>query len=153
MSKRTEGKLPITHEGMTRFNITLEEGVDMVMYAIENAWGGELFVPKIPSYKILDVAKAVAPDCKTEVVGIRPGEKLHEEMITETDSLQTYDCGKYYVIAPSVALWKMDEWTKKFNAKKVPEGFKYNSGTNTDWISSEEIRGLIKKHIDPNFTV
>lgn len=153
MNKRKEGKLPITHEGMTRFNITLEEGVDMVMYAIENAWGGELFVPKIPSYKILDVAKAVAPDCKTEVVGIRPGEKLHEEMITETDSLQTYDCGKYYVIAPSVALWKMDEWTKNFNAKKVPEGFKYNSGTNTDWISPEEIRSLIKKHIDPNFTV
>ncbi|MCK6595101.1 MAG: UDP-N-acetylglucosamine 4,6-dehydratase (inverting) [Bacteriovoracaceae bacterium] len=153
MNKKKEGKLPITHEGMTRFNITLEEGVDMVMYAIENAWGGELFVPKIPSYKILDVAKAIAPDCKTEVVGIRPGEKLHEEMITETDSMSTYDCGKYYVIAPSVPLWKMDEWTKKFNAKKVPEGFKYNSGTNTEWISPEEIRGLIKKHIDPNFTV
>jgi UDP-N-acetylglucosamine 4,6-dehydratase len=145
--------LPITHEGMTRFNITLEEGVDMVMYAIENAWGGELFVPKIPSYKITDVTKAVAPDCKTEVVGIRPGEKLHEEMITETDSLQTYDCGKYYVIAPSLHSWKLDDWTKMFNAKKVPEGFKYNSGTNTDWVGPEEIRSLIKKHIDPNFTV
>lgn len=153
INKRKEGRLPITHEGMTRFNITLEEGVDMVMYAIENAWGGELFVPKIPSYKILDVAKAVAPDCKTEVVGIRPGEKLHEEMITETDSMSTYDCGKYYVIAPSVPLWKMDEWTRKFNAIKVPEGFKYNSGTNTEWISPEEIRLLIKKHIDPNFSV
>lgn len=153
INKRKEGKLPITHEGMTRFNITLEEGVDMVMYAIENAWGGELFVPKIPSYKILDVAKAVAPDCKTDVVGIRPGEKLHEEMITETDSMSTYDCGKYYVIAPSVPLWKMDEWTKKFNAKKVPEGFKYNSGSNTDWVTPEEIRSLIKKHIDPNFSV
>jgi len=153
INKRKEGRLPITHEGMTRFNITLEEGVDMVMYAIENAWGGELFVPKIPSYKILDVAKAVAPDCKTEVVGIRPGEKLHEEMITETDSMSTYDCGKYYVIAPSVPLWKMDEWTKKFNAIKVPEGFRYNSGTNSEWISPEEIRSLIKKHIDPNFAV
>lgn len=153
INKKYEGKLPITHEGMTRFNITLEEGVEMVMYAIENAWGGELFVPKIPSYKILDVANAVAPDCKTEVVGIRPGEKLHEEMITETDSMSTYDCGKYYVIAPSVPLWKMDEWIRKFNAKKVPEGFKYNSGTNTEWISPEAIRLLIKKHIDPNFTV
>lgn len=153
LNKSKDGVLPITHEGMTRFNITLEEGVDMVMYAIENAWGGELFVPKIPSYKILDVAKAVAPGCKTEVVGIRPGEKLHEEMITETDSLQTYDCGKYYVIAPSVPHWNIAEWVKTFTAKKVPEGFKYNSGTNTDWVNPEEIRTLIKKHIDPNFSV
>ena len=151
MKKRNEGTLPITHEGMTRFNITLEEGVDMVMYAIENAWGGELFVPKIPSYKILDVAKAVSPSCKTTVVGIRPGEKLHEEMITETDSLCTYDCGKYYVIAPAVPLWDMQGWMKKFNAKKVEEGFKYNSGTNTDWLSPEEIRVQIKTHVDPNF--
>lgn len=153
MNKRKDGVLPITHEGMTRFNITLEEGVDMVLYAIENSWGGELFVPKIPSYRILDVAKAVAPDCKTQLVGIRPGEKLHEEMITETDSMSTYDCGKYYVIAPAVPLWKMDAWTQKFNAKKVAEGFKYNSGENTEWISPEEIRNLIKKHIDSNFTV
>lgn len=153
MNKRKEGILPITHEGMTRFNITLEEGVEMVLHAIENAWGGELFVPKIPSYKITDVAHAIAPDCKTNIVGIRPGEKLHEEMITETDSLQTYDCGKYYVIAPSVPMWNMNDWTTKFKAKKVPEGFKYNSGTNTEWINPEEIRSLIKKHIDPNFTV
>lgn len=153
LKKRKDGVLPITHEGMTRFNITLEEGVDMVMYAIENAWGGELFVPKIPSYKITDVTAAVAPDCKTEVVGIRPGEKLHEEMITETDSMSTYDCGKYYVIAPSVPLWNMNEWMKTFSAKKVPEGFKYNSGTNTEWVNPEEIRSLIIKHIDPNFTV
>jgi UDP-N-acetylglucosamine 4,6-dehydratase len=153
LKKRKEGVLPITHEGMTRFNITLEEGVDMVMYAIENAWGGELFVPKIPSYKITDVTKAVAPDCRTEVVGIRPGEKLHEEMITETDSLQTYDCGKYYVIAPSLHSWKLSDWIKTFNAQKVPEGFKYNSGTNTEWVSPEEIRTLIIKHIDPKFTV
>lgn len=153
MKKRKDGVLPITHEGMTRFNITLEEGVDMVMYAIDNAWGGELFVPKIPSYRILDVAKAVAPDCKTEIVGIRPGEKLHEEMISETDSLQTYDCGKYYVIAPSVSLWNMEAWMKTFNAKKVEEGFKYNSGTNSEWISCEEIRGLIKQHVDSHFSV
>lgn len=153
IKKRNDGILPITHEGMTRFNITLEEGVAMVMHAIENSWGGELFVPKIPSYKILDVAKAVAPDCKTEVVGIRPGEKLHEEMITETDSLSTFDCGKYYVIAPAVPVWDLKEWMSEFNAKKVPEGFKYNSGTNTKWLSAEEIRDQIKIHIDPNFTV
>jgi UDP-N-acetylglucosamine 4,6-dehydratase (inverting) len=153
MNKKKEGILPITHSEMTRFNITLEEGVEMVMYAIEHSWGGELFVPKIPSYKILDVAKAVGPDCKTEVIGIRPGEKLHEEMITETDSMQTYDCGKYYVIAPSLHSWKLPDWIKTFNAKKVPDGFKYNSGTNTDWVNVEELRSLIKTHIDPNFTV
>lgn len=153
LKKRKDGILPITHAGMTRFNITLEEGVEMVLHAIENAWGGELFVPKIPSYNITDVANAIAPTCKTELVGIRPGEKLHEEMITETDSLQTYDCGKYYVIAPSVPSWDLSNWMKAFNAKKVEEGFKYNSGTNTDWIGVEEIRELIKKYIDPNFTV
>lgn len=153
LKKRKGGILPITHVGMTRFNITLEEGVKMVLYAIANAWGGELFVPKIPSYKILDVAKAVAPDCKNEVVGIRPGEKLHEEMITETDSLCTYDCGKYYVIAPAVPIWDMNKWVKTFNAQKVQEGFKYNSGTNDEWLSVDEIRDLIRKHIDSSFTV
>jgi UDP-N-acetylglucosamine 4,6-dehydratase/5-epimerase len=153
IKKRKEGVLPITHSGMTRFNITLEEGVDMVLYAIEKAWGGELFVPKIPSYKITDVAKAVAPECKTEVVGIRPGEKLHEEMITETDSLSSYDCGKYYVIAPAVPLWNLNDWINTFNAKKVSEGFKYNSATNSEWINPEQIREQIKKHIDPNFVV
>jgi UDP-N-acetylglucosamine 4,6-dehydratase len=153
LSQRKSGVLPITHEGMTRFNITLEEGVEMVLYAIENAWGGELFVPKIPSYKILDVAEAVAPKCQTKVVGVRPGEKIHEEMITETDSLNTYDCGKYYVITPTVPVWNETDWANKFSAKKVPVGFKYNSGTNTDWISPQELRVLIKKHVDPEFSV
>lgn len=153
LAQKAKGTLPITHEGMTRFNITLEEGVEMVLHAIENAWGGELFVPKIPSYKILDVAKAVAPQCKTEIIGVRPGEKIHEEMITETDSLNTYDCGKYYVITPTVPAWKEADWVKTFSAKKVPAGFKYNSGTNTDWISPEELRNLIQKHVDPNFSI
>lgn len=153
MKKKTDGTLPITHPGMTRFNITLEEGVDMVLHAVAHSWGGELFVPKIPSYKILDVAKAVSPNCETEVVGIRPGEKLHEEMITETDSLSTYDCGKYYVIAPAVPIWDMNKWMNAFNAKKVEEGFKYNSGSNAEWLTVEDLRALIKKHIDTNFTV
>lgn len=151
LKQREKGVLPITHEQMTRFNITLEEGVEMVLYAIENAWGGELYVPKIPSYKILDVAKAVAPNCRTEVVGVRPGEKIHEEMITETDSLNTYDCGKYYVITPTVPIWSEKEWVAKFKASKVPAGFKYNSGTNTEWLTIEELRAQIKKHVDPNF--
>lgn len=152
LEERKKGILPVTHEDMTRFNITLEEGVDMVLYAIEHAWGGELYVPKIPSYKILTMAKAIAPECDTKTVGIRPGEKLHEEMITETDSLNTFDCGKYYAILPSVPNWNLADWTKKFNAKKVKEGFKYNSGTNDEWLTVDQLRILIKQHVDGNFT-
>lgn len=153
MDKVDEGILPITDMGMTRFNITLEEGVSMVMYALENAWGGELFVPKIPSYKISDVATAIGPKCDQEVVGIRPGEKLHEEMITESDSLNTLDCGKYYVIIPSHPLWDIDEYLKAFNASYVEPGFKYNSGENDEWVGVEEIRDLIKRHVAPGFKV
>lgn len=154
LKKRTEGVLPITHEEMTRFNISLQDGVNMVMYALEHHLGGEIFVPKIPSYKILDIAKAIAPECKTEVVGIRPGEKLHEEMITDTDSLNTIDLGKYYAILPSVSFTYTEaEYLKHHKAEKVPFGFKYNSGTNREWESIESLRELIKEHVDPNFTV
>ena len=142
--------LPITHADMTRFNITLQEGVNMVMYAIEHAWGGELFVPKIPSYKITDLAMAIGPECKHQIVGIRPGEKIHEEMITESDSLNTLDCGKYYVIIPSHPIWNREDYVKKFNAKPVPYGFKYNSGENTDFLSVQDIRSMIRTHVDPN---
>lgn len=151
LEKKKSGVLPITHEEMTRFNITLEEGVDMVLYAIENAWGGELFVPKIPSYRILELAEAIAPDCKTEIIGIRPGEKIHEEMITENDSMNTYDCGRYYVLNPSAPVWNEQDWAAKFSAKKVPKGFKYNSGTNAEWLTVNEIRELVKKHVDASF--
>lgn len=153
LEKRKTGTLPITNDSMTRFNITLDEGVEMVLHAIENAWGGELFVPKIPSYRIMDVAEAIAPDCKVEIVGIRPGEKIHEEMITSSDSLCTYDCGKYYVITPVVPSWNKDEWTSEFNAKLVPEGFTYNSGKNDQWLTVSELRQQIKEHIDPEFKV
>lgn len=153
LSCRSKGTLPITHEDMTRFNITLEDGVDLVFYAIENAWGGEVFIPKIPSYKITTVAQAVGPDLKTEIVGIRPGEKLHEEMITETDSINTFDCGKYYVINPAAPVWDIESWTKTFKAKSVSLGFKYNSGTNTEWLDVQEMRALIKKHVDPTFSL
>lgn len=151
MQKRSSGVLPITDERMTRFNITLEEGVQQVLLAIERAWGGEIFVPKIPSYRITEVAKAVAPKAQLQVVGIRPGEKLHEEMITETDSFNTYDCGRYYVIAPIKPQWKESDFEKAFEAKKVPEGFRYNSGTNTQWLSVEQLQDLIKQHVDPGF--
>lgn len=153
IDKAKGGELPITDEQMTRFNITLGEGVDMVMYALNNAWGGEIFVPKIPSYKIGDVAEAVSPKANKPVVGIRPGEKLHEEMITETDSYNTLDCGKYYVILPSVPTWNVEEFLKSFNANYVEPGFKYNSGTNSDWVGVEDLRSLIKEHVDTSFEV
>jgi UDP-N-acetylglucosamine 4,6-dehydratase (inverting) len=151
LNKRTSGTLPITHEEMTRFNISLEEGVDLVLYAMHNAWGGEIFVPKIPSYRIMDVAEAIAPGAKHDIIGIRPGEKLHEEMITEMDSFNTLELDKYYVIAPSVPLWSHDEYLKKFGGKKVKQGFKYNSGENPDFMTVEQIRTAIREHIDQNF--
>ena len=154
LNKRSEGVLPITHEEMTRFNISLQDGVNMVMYALEHHLGGEIFIPKIPSYKILDIAEAVAPECETKVVGIRPGEKLHEEMITDTDSLNTIDLGKYYAILPSVSFtYSEEEYLTHHKAEKVPFGFKYNSGTNTEWETIESLRALVKEHVDPNFTV
>jgi len=149
MSKAKEGIIPITHSDMTRFNISLEEGVEMVLWAIENAIGSELFVPKIPSYKIETVAKAIAPNAKLDIVGIRPGEKLHEEMITISDSYNTIDIGKYFAILPSGN--NTDKYLDYYKASKVKEGFSYNSGENTDWVSVEEMRELIKKFVNPNF--
>ncbi len=148
MKKKSEGVLPITDVNMTRFNISLQEGVDMVLHALETAMGGEIFVPKIPSYRITDVAEAIAPGCKQEVVGIRPGEKVHEEMITTSDSFTTYDLGKYYAILPQVPVFKLDDFIKKFAAKKVAEGFHYSSGENTEWVSVTDLRELIKQHVD-----
>lgn len=154
IDKKKEGMLPITHEDMTRFNISLQDGVNMVMYAIENHIGGEIFVPKIPSYKITDIAMAIAPECDTRVVGIRPGEKLHEEMITDSDSLNTIDLGKYYAILPSVSFTHTEaDFIEHHKAVKVPFGFKYNSGTNTEWETVESLRDLIIEHVDPNFSV
>jgi UDP-N-acetylglucosamine 4,6-dehydratase (inverting) len=153
MKKRQEGVLPITDPRMTRFNISLLEGVEMVLNAIENAWGGEIFVPKIPSYRITEVATAIAPNAEQKVIGIRPGEKIHEEMITEADSYTTVDIGRYYAILPQVPAWSLDEYKKTFNAVPVPQGFKYNSGTNTEWLTVEQIRELIKEHVDASFGV
>jgi UDP-N-acetylglucosamine 4,6-dehydratase (inverting) len=153
MKKRKEGILPITSEAMTRFNISLDGGVDMVLHALEHAWGGEIFIPKIPSYRILDVAKAIAPNCEYKVVGIRPGEKIHEEMITSSDSFFTYDLGKYYTILPQTPNWNLDKFIELFNAKKVAEGFQYNSGENTEWNSVDELRVLIKLHVFPDFEI
>jgi UDP-N-acetylglucosamine 4,6-dehydratase len=148
LKKRSEGVLPITDMEMTRFNISLDGGVDMVLHALENAMGGEIFIPKIPSYKITDVATAVDANCEQKEVGIRPGEKLHEEMITSSDSFFTYDLGKYYAILPSQPIFDLNEFVAKFNAKKVPQGFSYNSGTNELWETVESMKKLIKEHVD-----
>jgi FlaA1/EpsC-like NDP-sugar epimerase len=147
MKRKDTGSLPITDPNMTRFNITLREGVQMVMFALENSWGGELYVPKIPSYKIIDVASAIGPNCKQEIVGVRPGEKIHEEMITASDSYSTYDLGDYYVILPLEAKWNLSDFLTEFNAKKVKQGFSYNSKENTTFLSVQELRELIEKHL------
>jgi len=140
LEKKKEGVLPITHSSMTRFNISMQEGVNMVMHALENAWGGEIFIPKIPSYNILDVAKAIDENCEIKIIGLRPGEKLHEEMITESDSLNTYDMGAYYVILPSNPVFELVNYLKTFNAKKVDEGFAYNSRTNSIFESINSLK-------------
>ncbi len=153
LKKKAEGIIPITDPNMTRFNISLKEGVEMVLHALETAWGGELFVPKIPSYRITDVATAIAPECEQRVIGIRPGEKIHEEMITASDSFSTYDLGKYYAILPQTPVWKMKDFIEHFGAKKVAAGFCYNSGTNAEWLTVDDLRKLIVKYVDRNFSV
>ncbi len=149
LKKRHEGVLPVTDERMTRFNITLEDGVKLVLKALDIMWGGEIFVPKIPSYRILDVAKAVDSGCRIELVGIRPGEKLHEEMITTTDALNTIEFKDYFVILPSMPLWDIKQFTENFNGRLCADGFAYNSGTNTDWLSVEQLQELICTHLNP----
>lgn len=148
LKKRIEGIIPITHPEMTRFSLTLEEGVSMVLRALSNSWGGEVFVPKIPSYRITDMADAIAPSCERVTTGIRPGEKLHEEMITQSDALNCVDCGDYYVILPSTPYWNVDHFYKAFNAKKVPPDFYYNSGHNTSWLTQVEIKKMLKDYMD-----
>jgi UDP-N-acetylglucosamine 4,6-dehydratase (inverting) len=147
IEKSKSGVLPITDPNMTRFNILLEEGVDMVMWAIENAYGGEILVPKIPSYRITDVATAISPDCRHEVIGVRPGEKVHEEMITASDSFNTLDLGRYYAILPSSEAALRSRYLSQDNVSEVEQGFSYNSGTNEHFLSVEQLRALIREHL------
>ncbi len=146
LEKRKTGELPITSPEMTRFNISLDEGVDMVLWALEHARGGEVFVPKIPSYRITDVAMAIGPDCTHPIVGIRPGEKVHEEMITPSDSFNTVDLGKYFAILPSFDAKVRSDYLAA-GAKPVPENFNYNSGDNPDFLTVEQLRDLIATHV------
>jgi UDP-N-acetylglucosamine 4,6-dehydratase len=151
LEKAKSGELPITDPAMSRFNITLQEGVGMVLWALREALGGEIFVPKIPSYRITDLAEAIAPSCRKKVIGIRPGEKVHEEMITTSDSFNTVDLGNYYAILNTGGGHTVGEYLKKKKGKKVKEGFSYNSGQNDKFLKIPEIRDLIRKNLDPNF--
>ena len=151
LEKAKTGEIPITDINMTRFNISLQEGVEMVLWALANSHGSELIVPKIPSYRITDVAQAIAPSVKHKVIGVRPGEKLHEEMITVADSMNTYDIGRHYVIF-SQGTSRIDKYLESgFELNSVPSGFSYNSGTNPEFLNVEEIRNLIIKNVDKNF--
>lgn len=148
LHKHQQGEpLPITDPRMTRFNISLQEGCDLVIRSLDIMWGGEIFVPKIPSYRITDVAEAIAPGGKTVVVGIRPGEKLHEEMITETDAHNTLEFDNYFVILPSMRFWDVDKFMQALGGRRCPDHFKYNSGTNPDFLTVEQLRALIARHV------
>tara|TARA_B100000242_G_scaffold17275_1_gene10581 strand:+ start:21997 stop:22998 length:1002 start_codon:yes stop_codon:yes gene_type:complete len=148
LKKKNENKLPITDERMTRFNITLNEGVHMVLFALEHCMGGEILVPKIPSYKILDVAKAISEDAEIEIIGIRPGEKLHEEMISYSDSFNTYYNDNYYFILPTKTKWDIEKFKQKLNAERVQEQFSYSSDTNPHFLTQMELKNLIKQELE-----
>jgi len=148
IQRRGQGVLPITDAAMTRFNISLDDGVNMVLWALDNAAGGEILVPKIPSYRITDVATAIDPDARHEIVGIRPGEKIHEEMITSSDSPNTVDLGQYYAILPPGNANLIDEYCQRHGAVPVPPGFAYNSGDNPDFLSVDQLRDLIAHHVE-----
>lgn len=143
LEQRKKGVLPITHKDMTRFSITAENGVNFALDALEKAWGGEVFVPKLPSYRILDMAKAIAPECELKFVGIRPGEKLHEEIISQADAPNTLEFDNHFVIAPTLPIWDIDEYLKTFKGQKVDPFFQYNSGSNDEFLSVEGIRGEV----------
>jgi UDP-N-acetylglucosamine 4,6-dehydratase len=146
--KRTgTGVLPITDPNMTRFNISVQEGVNMVLWAIENAWGGEILVPKIPSYRVTDVAVAIDPALEQRIIGVRPGEKIHEEMITASDSFNTVDLGRYFAILPSAGQYSIESYCEEWRAAPVEPGFSYNSGSNPHFLTVEELRALIAKEV------
>ncbi len=155
LKQRETGRLTLTHPQMTRFNITLEDAVKLVLFSLENAMGGEIFIPKIPSYRITDIAQAIGPNCDHQVVGIRPGEKLHEEMITPADSYNTIELDQHFVICPTNLTYldkTKDDFLAHYNAKPVPVDFSYDSGTNPEWLSVEQLRNLILNHVDSTFT-
>jgi len=151
LGRARTGSIPITDPGMTRFNISLDEGVDLVLWALEHGQGGEILVPKIPSYRITDLATAIAPSAEQVVVGVRPGEKLHEEMITSSDSLSTVDVGPHYAILPPGDEARQQRYLAATGAVRVAPGFTYDSASNPDFLTVERLRELIRAHVDPAF--
>lgn len=151
LNQAKNGVLTITDPNMTRFNISLDQGVEMVLWALEHALGGEILVPKIPSYRVKDVAEAIAPNCQHKFVGTRPGEKLHEEMITQSDSPNTIDLGEYFAILGADHSDQRRKYALSMCAKPVSTGFAYDSGTNPDFLSIQQIRSLITTHLDSSF--
>jgi len=151
LARSSTGVLPITDEAMTRFNISLDEGVDLVLWALEHGRGSEILVPKIPSFRITDLAEAVGPSVRRDIIGIRPGEKLHEEMITSSDSYSTVDLGPYYAILPSGDDRVQSRYVDATGAVPVASGFTYSSGTNERFLTVDELRQLIREQVDPAF--
>ena len=152
LKERDKGCIPITHKSMTRFNISMRESVKLILDTLKRPGGGEIIIPKLKSYKITDIAEAIAPSCKKVIVGIRPGEKLAEEMITTSDSFETYDIGDKFVIIPD-SLIKTSGFEREFLDKhKVEEKFYYASDSNKDFLKVDEIRNLIKLNLDKDFT-
>jgi len=147
LDRKASGVLPITDPNMTRFNISLAEGVELVLWSPENAEAGEIVVPKIPSYRVTDLATAISPECRQEIVGVRPGEKIHKEMITAADSFNAVDMGRYYAILPSFRQYSIEEYCQRRGTKRVEPGHAYNSGTNPDFLTVEQIRALIEKDV------
>ena len=136
---------------MTRFNISLKEGVEMVLWTLDHGVGGEILVPKIASYRVIDLAEAIGPGCKKTVIGLRPGEKIHEEMITTSDSFSCVDLGKYFAILPSEGVDVSDYLRQGITCTNVTPGFSYNSGSNPEFLSVETLRALIRSEVDPEF--
>ena len=148
IEKRNSKIIELTHKEMTRFNISLDQAVQLVMHTIKNAKGGEIFVPKIPSYKLVDLAKAIAPNSKIKFTGIRPGEKLHEEMISFSESTNTVSHKKFYIILPSFRNYTIDQYIKKNGGKKITKGFMYRSDTNKEFLSINQIRKVLSGKLD-----
>lgn len=151
LRKAPTGVLPLTDPRMTRFSITLSDGVALCMMALERQWGGELFVPKIPSYRITDIATAIGPACRLESTGLRPGEKLHEEMITPTDAISAIEFARHYVMLPSTPTWSVGDFLEREGGQRCSANFHYQSSTNRDWLDVAQIRDLIRLHVDPDF--
>ena len=145
LKNKSKGELPITDKEMTRFNISLEYAVDVVMWSLKNLIGGELLIPKLPSYKIMDLAKAISPKCKTPIIGIRPGEKIHEEMVSSSDSQNTVELKDFYIILPSLNEKILSIYKKKLGAKKVKKDFIYNSNSNNKFLTIKELNQLVVK--------